>query len=92
MEKIPEQPSGSCKPKIDYPCVWQYKVIGMERETVCTAISEHLGDAPYSLADSRTSSGGKYVSVNLEVTVYSDYHRLRLYQVLGDHPDIKVVL
>ena len=92
MERIPEQPSGSCKPKIDYPCVWQYKVIGMEREAVLAAISEHLGDAPYSLADSRKSSGGKYISMTLELTVYSDYHRLRLYQVLGDHPDVKVVL
>ena len=92
MEKIPEQLSGGCKPKVDYPCVWQYKVIGMEREAVDAAISEHVGDVPYSLADSRTSSGGKYVSVALELTVYSDYHRLRLYQVLGDHPDIKVVL
>jgi putative lipoic acid-binding regulatory protein len=92
MEKIPEQPSGSCKAKIDYPCVWQYKVIGMEREALSAAISEHLGDAPYSLSDSRMSSGGKYISMNLEMTVYSDYHRLRFYQVLGDHPDIKVVL
>ena len=92
MEKIPEQPSGSCKAKIDYPCVWQYKVIGMERKAVLAAISEYLGDAPYSLADSRVSSGGKYISMTLELTVYSDYNRLRLYQVLGDHPDIKVVL
>ena len=92
MEKIPEQPSGSCKAKIDYPCVWQYKVIGMKREAMLAAISEHLGDAPYSLADSRVSSGGKYISLTLELTVDSDYNRLRLYQVLGDHPDIKVVL
>jgi putative lipoic acid-binding regulatory protein len=92
MEKIPEQPSGSCRAKIDYPCLWQYKVIGMKRSAVLAAVSEHLGDAPYSLSDSRTSSGGKYISMSLELTVYSDYHRLRLYQVLGDHPDIKVVL
>jgi putative lipoic acid-binding regulatory protein len=92
MEKIPKQPSGSCKAKIDYPCVWQYKVIGMEREAVLAAISEHLGDTPYSLADSRVSSSGTYISLSLELTVYSDYQRLRLYQALGDHPDVKVVL
>lgn len=92
MEKIPEQPSGSCKAKIDYPCVWQYKVIGMKREAMRAAISEHLGDAPYSLAESRVSSGGKYISMALELSVNSDAQRLRLYQVLGDHPDIKVVL
>ncbi|MEA2116119.1 MAG: DUF493 domain-containing protein [Thermodesulfobacteriota bacterium] len=92
MEKIPEQPTGSCTPKIDYPCIWQYKVIGMKKEAMLAAISEHLGDVPYALADSRMSSGGKYISMSLELTVYSDYHRLRLYQVLGDHPDVKVVL
>ena len=92
MKKIPEQPAGSCTPNIDYPCTWQYKVIGMKRQAVLAAISEHMGDVPYSLADSRMSSGGKYISMTLELTVYSDYHRLRFYQVLGDHPDVKVVL
>lgn len=92
MEKIPEQPAGSCTPKIDYPCLSQYKVIGMKREAMLAAISDHLGDVPYSLSDSRMSSGGKYISMTLELTVYSDYHRLRLYQALGDHPDVKVVL
>ncbi len=64
----------------------------MEKDAVRAAIAEHVGDAPYSLAESRRSSGGKYISLTLEMTVYSDYHRLRLYQVLGDHPDVKVVL
>jgi putative lipoic acid-binding regulatory protein len=95
MEKIPEQqPANGCqqKPKIDYPCVWQYKVIGMERKAIQAVISKHLGDAPYSLSQSRTSSKGKYISMTLKVTVYSDYHRLRYYQLLTDDPDIKVVL
>jgi putative lipoic acid-binding regulatory protein len=95
MEKIPEQqPATGCqqKAKINYPCVWQYKVIGMERQAIQAVISKHLGDAPYSLSQSRTSSKGKYISMTLEVTVYSDYHRLRYYQLLTDDPDIKVVL
>jgi len=92
MEKIPEQQPGRCKPEIDYPCLWQYKVIGMEREAMRRVISEHMGDAPYALTESRVSSSGKYVSMLLESTVYSDYQRLRTYQVLADHPDIKVVL
>ncbi len=64
----------------------------MDKDAVQTVISNHLGDAPYSLSESRQSSGGKYISMNLEVTVYSDYHRLRTYQVLGDHEAVKVVL
>ena len=81
-----------CRPRIDYPCVWQYKVIVTETEPVRATLSEHLGDAPYSLSESKKSSGGRYVSLNLELTVHSDYHRLRLYEVLSAHPAVKVVL
>lgn len=84
--------NNSCKPKIDYPCVWQYTVIGMDREAVRAAVLEHVGDVEISLSDSMVSSGGRYISMKLELTVYSDYQRLRLYEVLAGHPDIKVVL
>ncbi len=84
-------PAG-CRPEIDYPCVWQYKVIGTNRKALCEAIAAYLGDAPYSVSDSRVSRGGRYISLNLEVTVYSDFNRLRLYEVLGAHPAIKVIL
>jgi len=92
MEKIPNNTGQGCKPKIDYPCVWQYKVIVTDADPVRTAISEHLGDAPYSLSESKRSSSGKYTSLDLELTVNSDYHRQRLYELLSAHPAVKVVL
>jgi len=92
MEKIPMQQSDGCRPKIDYPCLWQYKVITTDISQVRQVVEEHLGDAPYSFSESNKSSGGKYVSMNLELTVHSDYHRLRLYEVLAAHPAVKVVL
>ncbi len=92
MEKIPMDISDGCKPKIDYPCLWQYKVIATDCAQIRKIVEEHLGDAPYSLSESNRSSGGKYVSMNLEMTVNSDYHRLRLYEVLTAHPAVKVVL
>ena len=91
-EKIPQQAIDGCKPEINYPCVWQYKVIGMERKAVQTALSEKLGDAPYSLSESRTSSKGKYISLNLELTVHNEEQRLQLYSSLTAHPSIKLVL
>ena len=91
-EKIPQQALEGCKPEIHYPCVWQYKVIGMERKAVQIALSEQLGDAPYSLSESRTSSKGKYISLNLELTVHNEEQRLHLYNFLTAHPDIKLVL
>ncbi len=81
-----------CRPKISYPCLWQYTVIATSQEIVRALVSEHLGDAPYSLSAANRSSGGRYVSMRLEMTVNSDYHRLRLYEVLTGHPEVKVVL
>lgn len=81
-----------CKAQIDYPCVWQYKLIGMDRQAMQAAVSNQLGDAPYSLSDSHQSGGGKYLSMNLEVTVENNEQRIELYQTLAGHPAIKVVL
>ena len=92
MEKIPMQKSGGCKPKIDYPCLWEYTVIATDVARVRQVVADHLGDAPYSFTESNTSSGGRYVSVRIELTVHSDYHRLRLYELLADHDAVKVVL
>ena len=91
-EKISQQALDGCKPEIHYPCVWQYKVIGMERRAVQSALSEQLGDAPYSLSESRTSKKGKYISLNLEVTVHNEEQRLHLYSTLTAHPSIRLVL
>lgn len=91
-ENVSQQSLEGCKPEIDYPCVWQYKVIGMERKAVQAALSEQLGDAPYSLSESRTSRKGKYISLNLELTVHTEEQRLHLYSTLTAHPSIKLVL
>ena len=91
-KKIPQQPLDGCKPEIHYPCVWQYKVIGMEKKAVQAALSEKLGDAPYSLSESRISKQGKYISLNLELTVHNEEHRLYLYNALIADPSIKLVL
>ena len=80
------------KAQIDYPCVWQYKLIGMDRQAVRTAVAVHLGDTPYSLSDSRRSGAGNYISMNLEVSVDSEEQRLRWHQALATDPAIKVVL
>ena len=91
-KKIPQKSLEGCKPEIDYPCVWQYKIIGQERQAIQTALSQKLGDAPYSLSASRTSKTGKYISLNLELTVQDEEERLHLYKVLKTNPAIKMVL
>jgi hypothetical protein len=83
---------GECKPRIDYPCLWQYKVITTDIEPVREIVADHLGDAPYSMSKSRKSRDGRYISIDIEMTVYSDYHRLRLYELLAAGQQVKVVL
>jgi len=92
MERIPENITDNCTPKIDYPCLWQYKIIAFDCQSIRRIVDEHLGDAPYSLSESKRSSGGSYVSMNLELTVHSDYQRLRLYELLVADAAVKVVL
>jgi putative lipoic acid-binding regulatory protein len=82
----------SGKAQIDYPCIWQYKLIGMNRQAVQAAAAACLGDAPYSLSDSHCSGGGKYLSLNLEVSVDNEEQRIGLYHALAGHPAVRMVL
>ncbi|MGR0480049.1 MAG: HP0495 family protein [Candidatus Electronema sp. V4] len=87
-----EQPLAGRTAQIDYPCVWQYKLIGTDREAMRAAVSALLGDAPYSFSESRRSSAGSYLSMNLEVTVESDEQRQSLYRHLAGHPAVRLAL
>lgn len=82
----------SCKPRIDYPCLWQYKVIGTEEKSLQIAVNECVENSDYELTFSNISGGGKYVSLKLELTVTSEEQRKRLHQLLSDHKAVKVVL
>ncbi len=80
------------RPDIDYPCPWLFKVIGYGCREVEEAIKEVVGEVPFAITPSNVSSGGKYHSVNLEMEVTSEEHRLAIYQNLGASDSIKVVL
>lgn len=88
------------KPKIDYPCQWGFKVIGNDEEAVHKAIHECLrecledeeSERPVEIGSSRTSGGGKYVSVGLTVEVLDEVERNIIFQALADRPEIKMVM
>ena len=85
-------PAGPQGPTIDYPCRWQYKIIGESRVEIRRAVELHVRSRPLALTDSHISSGGRCVSMNLEVTVGGDEEWLLLYRLLAAEPAIKVVL
>lgn len=81
-----------CKPEINYPCQWQYRLIGEDRVAMRQAITTWVPAAACTIADANISSSGRYLSLSLEVTVNDDAERLRLYQLLAGHPAIRMVL
>ena len=80
------------KPEIEYPCQWNFKVIGMVREKIENAISDCVSLPGKKISFSNVSKGGKYCSVNLEVTVADEQERNAIYISLKNHPDVKIVM
>jgi len=81
-----------CRPEIQYPCQWQYRIIGEDRAALYQAIHTWVPVSACTISEANVSSGGRYLSLNLEVTVSDDAERLRLYQLLAGHPAIRMVL
>lgn len=79
------------KPVITYPCLWLYKVIGEDAAALARAINT-VCPAPSVIIPSKTSSGGKYCSLNVEVEVADEAARLAIYQNLKNHLAVKMVL
>jgi putative lipoic acid-binding regulatory protein len=81
-----------CKPKINYPCLWGYKVIGRDRDLLYHAVAEILAETVHTVTPAHSSKGGTYHCLNVETTVESEAERLALYERLHCHPAILMVL
>ncbi len=81
-----------CKPHIEYPCRWTYKVIGRSREDLRRAVAEVIGASEHTVDLSRSSAGGAYHCLNVTLTVDCEASRLDLYRRLCGHPSIQIVL
>ena len=81
-----------CKVKLDYPCQWLYKVIGIEEEQLRQAITKIIPDTPCEINLSKSSSSGKYLCLNVELTVQSEEERNSIYERLKAHQHVKIVL
>ena len=84
--------SNSEKPNIDYPCHWNYKIIGTELEKMIRAVEEIVEGMEYNIASSNVSSKGKYFSLNLKVFVSSEAIRDIIFAKLESSEYIKMVL
>lgn len=78
--------------QIEYPCKWLYKVIGTDPDQVRQAVLEAVDAEGVTIDHSHTSSGGRYVSFNVEVLVHSDEQRIEIYEALRAHAAVTRVL
>ena len=79
------------KPEIDYPCDWDYRLIGRSEE-VLRAAATGIAPADHKLAPGKESKQGKYISLCLTVQVIDEQQRLTLFAALKAHADILYVL
>ena len=80
------------KVEISYPTIWEYRIIGHKKSDLETIVTELLPDRKYTLANSRASKAGKYVSMVLKVKVENEQERLKLYSKLKESDSIVMVL
>lgn len=80
------------KININYPCRWGYKVIGWDEALMRRAISEIMTTEACTICLSNKSTKGTYLSLNVDVTVFDEMHRIAICRKLQQHPDIKLVL
>lgn len=80
------------RPEIEYPCMWQYKVIGKDKDLVEAAIQTICGHLPITVSFSNTSSSGKYHSLNVEIEIIDEKTRDALFVSFKEHQDITMVI
>jgi len=87
-----KQENCTCKATITYPCQWLYKVIGRNEEELRLALAEIIIHPASDISYSNSSSKGKYLCLNVEVTVQNEEERNSIYLALKQHPQVKIVL
>lgn len=80
------------KPEIDYPCVWSYRILGTDEVQMRIAVLEVVGDLEHSVTTGLESSQGRYRSLQVELVVRDEAHRLSIFEALKTHPDVRFVL
>jgi hypothetical protein len=79
------------KVSIDYPCLWNYTMIGSDEAGMRAAIADATAGAG-DVKASRSSATGKYVSLHIAVQVENEQRRNAIYETLRKEPSVKMVL
>jgi len=83
-------------PKIEFPCDYPIKVIGVNhhtlRETVVEIVRRHAPDLAEESISLRDSRAGTYCSVRLSITATGEPQLKALHRALMAEPLIKLVI
>ncbi|HBT96160.1 MAG TPA: DUF493 domain-containing protein [Desulfobulbaceae bacterium] len=80
------------KPQIDYPCRWQYTVVGENENALREILLLACTPAEVAIQFSHRSASGKYVSLKAEVTVASEEERNSIFRQIQDNSEVRYVL
>lgn len=80
------------KPEINYPCTWEYKVIGTSEEKLRAVILAACMPVVPSITLTNVSSKGTYFSLNASLVVEDEEMRLKIFSHLTNSPEVKIVI
>ncbi|NEW61583.1 DUF493 domain-containing protein [Sulfurovum sp. bin170] len=80
------------KPNIEYPCQWEYKIIGTNKVELEVSISDIMGDRDYKSRAGNSSSKGKFHSLNASCNVASEDERNAIFKAFQEHVAVKMVI
>ncbi len=78
--------------ELTFPCTWCYKVFGPDERRMRAAIAAAVGELEHTVELSNRSRTGKYVSIEVAVTVPTNERRLGVFTALHEHEDVLYVL
>jgi putative lipoic acid-binding regulatory protein len=80
------------KPDIDYPCIWEYRVIGRDEQKLRAVIHAACTPSVPTIRLANVSSKGTYYSLDASLEVADEPMRLRIFNYLKNSPDVKIVI
>lgn len=80
------------QPEIQYPCEWEYTVIGEGEEILLAHAEIVLAGLDHAKNVSKKSAAGRYTSIRITLIVRDETHRNALFEALKRHPSVRAVM
>ncbi len=80
------------KLRIDYPCPWDYRLIGEDEARMRAAVAEVVGAAPHVLTLANRSRTMRYCSLQLTLQVHDEAERVGTFERLRRLSAVRYVL